>query len=326
MSSSREKLIQLLSAHMHTFVSGQWLSEQLDISRTAIWKQIKQLKSDGYQFEAVPNKGYRLISQPDKVSENTIYWGLNTNWLGKTLEHYEEIDSTQRLANQKAQVGAQEGLVIVSDRQTKGKGRLDRNWDSDNAKGIWLSFILRPKLLPSEAPQLTLLTAICLADTIKSLTNVEPSIKWPNDLLINEKKIAGILTEMQAEQDQIHYLVIGIGLNVNQNQSDFPSGLGNIATSLATVANQEFHKQEIIRDLLMRFETYYQNYLTDGFKMIKSKWESYAYKLGEILTYRSGKQRSQGKMIGIADDGALIIEDVHGHKTKKLYSAEIEWF
>lgn len=324
-SSTREKLISLLSSHTESFVSGQWLSEQLQLSRTAVWKQIKQLEEDGYKFEAVPNKGYRLLTQPNKVSENTLYWGLNTKWLGKELEHYPILDSTQGLAMEKAQLGAKEGLVIVAERQTAGRGRSRHKWHSDHTDGIWFSFVIRPKIIPTRAPQLTLLTATAVAQAIENVTGIKPSIKWPNDLLIGDKKIAGILTEMQAEHDEIHHVVVGIGLNVNQSVEDLNHEIKTIATSLKIETGETYQKQEIIQEILTNFEASYHDYLANGFEPIRRKWLAYAYRLGETIRYTVNGNVNEGIFRGIDYDGTLIVENQKQEK-QKLYSAKIDWF
>ncbi|WP_369813137.1 biotin--[acetyl-CoA-carboxylase] ligase [Virgibacillus halodenitrificans] len=232
MESTRNKLIDLLAKDKDTYISGQMLSEHLGISRSAVWKHMKNLEKDGYQIEGKSNKGYRIISFPDKLSENTIKWGLNTSWLGSKIIHKESTPSTQVIAHQLAQEGSPHGTIILADEQTSGRGRLNREWFSSKGKGIWMSIILRPEILPYLAPQLTLLTATVLAEVVQKNTTVTPMIKWPNDILINKKKTAGILTEMQAEQDQIQYVIIGIGMNINQTKEDIPIEIQSKATSL----------------------------------------------------------------------------------------------
>src|SRR5690625_4504204 len=197
---------------MDRFISGQALSVALNISRSAIWKHMNELKKDGYQIEAQSNKGYRITGFPEKISENTLKWGLDTVWAGKTIIHKEKVSSTQHIAHDAARKNAAHGTTVIADEQKEGKGRMNRSWQSARDKGIWLSLILRPEIQPQLAPQLTLLTATVLADVLSMHTDTKPMIKWPNDILLNEKKCAGILTELQAEQDQIQYIVIGIGL------------------------------------------------------------------------------------------------------------------
>ncbi|HLQ74375.1 MAG TPA: biotin--[acetyl-CoA-carboxylase] ligase, partial [Bacillota bacterium] len=205
------------------------------------------------------------------------------------------------------------------------KGRLNRPWQSPKGTGIWLSMILRPEMMPNKAPQLTLLMATVLADVIYEITGVKPQIKWPNDLLIDGKKIAGILTEMQAEQDQIQYIVIAFGLNVNQDVEDIDPSLRDRATSIRIATSQTWDRQQMIQQILHTFETTYELYLREGFSKIKEKWESYGFKVGQKIQIKQQDQLSEATFIGISHDGALIVQMENGDK-EELYSAEINWF
>lgn len=325
MSSTRNKLIELLSENPTNYISGQYLSEKLNISRSAIWKHMNELKKDGYEIETKARKGYRIVSFPKKLSENTLVWGLNTKWLGKKVIHKESIPSTQRLAHELALDGATHGTIIIADEQTEGKGRVDRKWHSEKGKGIWLSMILRPNILPYLAPQLTLLTATVLADVIDRHTDVTPQIKWPNDILINDKKMAGILTEMQAEQDQVLYVIIGIGMNINHTKDDFSDDLLKKATSLRIETNKSWEMLPIIQEILTTFEHKYSNFLERGFDPVKHDWENYGFRLHERLHIKTGNQEWEGVFLGIAEDGALLAQKEDG-TTEKVYSAEISWF
>src|SRR5699024_2044796 len=189
-------------------------------------------KKDGYIIESKNKLGYRIVESPNKISQNTLTWGLETKWLGKTIHHKESIKSTQLLAHQYAIEGAKHGTIIIADEQTNGRGRLGRPWESKKGDGIWMSMILRPNILPYLAPQLTLLTATVVAQILENQTNVSPKIKWPNDILIDKQKVTGILTEMHAEQDKVVYVVIGIGINVNQAKENLPSNAHYHATSI----------------------------------------------------------------------------------------------
>ncbi|HLS07053.1 MAG TPA: biotin--[acetyl-CoA-carboxylase] ligase [Bacillota bacterium] len=325
MSSTRSRLIELLQTHNHEYISGQILAEKLNISRNAIWKHMQELADDGYNIDARPRLGYRIIDVPDKVSENTIQWGLQTNWLGQRIVHKTSLPSTQTLAHQLAQKNAKHGTVIIADEQTTGKGRMGRSWDSNNTDGIWLSMIVRPQIPPYLAPQLTLLTATVLADLIKEETNLQPQIKWPNDLLIDQKKISGILTEMHAEQDQILYVIIGIGLNVNQSRTDFDDIVQKRATSLYEETNKQWDRHRLIQQLLNLFEKSYESYIGEGFTKVKQKWESYGFRIGEQINIKTMKHEWTSQFLGIAEDGALLITNPEG-KQDKLYSGEIQWF
>lgn len=325
MQSTRNKLINLLANNKDEYISGQMLSEKLNISRSAIWKHMKELEKDGYEIEGKSNQGYRMISFPNKLSENTVQWGLNTKWLGKTVIHKTTTPSTQIIAHQAAQNNAAHGTVIIADEQTSGRGRMSRQWHSTKQKGIWLSLILRPTILPYLAPQLTLLAATVLADVVYSFTKTQPQIKWPNDILLNGKKTAGILTEMQAEQDQIQYIVIGIGLNVNQTNDDFPGDLQTIATSLQKETNKAWDIVALTQKILATFESAFDSYVKNGFPHVKDKWETYGFKIGESIWIKTLQDEWQAIFLGIAEDGALLTKTSDG-ETKKLYSAEIQWF
>lgn len=324
MSSTRERIIALLAANSDSYISGQSISDQLKISRTAVWKQMKVLKEDGYLIEAIPNKGYRIISTPTKLSENTLQWGLHTNWLGKSIEFFEEVDSTQTKANILAQQGCNHGTIVIASKQGAGRGRMNRAWYSNNEDGIWMSIVLRPKVLPAHAPQFTLLTGTVLADVLSEKTNLDIRIKWPNDLFIGDKKVAGILTEMQAEQDQIQHLVIGIGINVNQLTSELPDEIKNKATSLREETSHVYSIKELIQAVLEAFEAAYERYLDLGFSEIKAKWEKRGYKMNENVTYHSGNVQSQGIIKGINESGALLVQN-SDNQIITLYSAEIDW-
>ena len=325
MQSTRNKLIHLLANNDDQYISGQALSEKLNISRSAIWKQMKGLEKAGYQIEGKSKLGYRILSYPDNINEYTLQWGLNTKWLGNKIIHKETTESTQYVAHQLAQENSEHGTVIIADEQTKGKGRMNREWHSTKEKGIWMSIVLRPPILPYKAPQLTLLTATVIADVIHSHTKIRPQIKWPNDILIHNNKVAGILTEMQAEQDQIQYVVIGIGLNVNQKDTDLPRNIANKATSLQIETSMEWDIKKIIQEILLTFEDRYTSYIENGFSNIKKEWESYGYKIGKEIWIKTLQNQWQATFLGLAEDGALLIKSNEG-VISKLYSAEIDWF
>src|SRR5690625_1670728 len=324
MSSTRKRLIELLMHHEDTYMSGQVLSEKLSISRNAVWKHMNELKKDGYTIEAKAKLGYKIISYPNKVSENTISWGLNTNWLGNRILHRETVTSTQRIAHELALDGAQHGTIVIADEQTEGKGRIGKQWDSKSGKGIWMSMILRPNIPPYLAPQLTLLTATVVAEVIDKETSVTPQIKWPNDVLVDGKKIAGILTEMQAEQDQISYVIVGIGINVNQEKDEIPVNTNYEASSLFLETKQELNMVALLQRILQTFEDKYDRFLDRGFEEVKQQWESYGFRIHERLQVTIDKETWDGIFLGIAEDGALLMD--RAGEIKRIYSGEIAWF
>lgn len=324
MESTRGKLIELLAKEEDNFVSGQKLSEQLDISRPAVWKHMKELEKDGYEIEAAPRKGYRIVSYPDKVSMNTVQWGLSTSWLGQRLIHKASVTSTQLIAHQEAQAGAEHGTVIIADEQTKGRGRLNRSWHSYKGEGIWMSIILRPTFEPHRSPQITLLAATVLAEVFKTYVGIKPQIKWPNDLLTNGKKLAGILTELQAEEDRVNYIVLGMGINVNQPSSSFPEDIQRKASSLKIETGESLELTGLIKEILQTFEKRYNEFNEEGFRPIKLRWEAFGYRLGEMVPIQTYQKEWNGRIMGIEDDGALRVLDDKGQE-QKLYSAEIQW-
>lgn len=325
MESTRDRLIALLEQHSDNYISGQRLSEALHISRNAIWKHMKELEKDGYVIEAKPRKGYRIMKSPDKISSNSLKWGLHTKWLGRTIIHKEKTESTQIIGHQAARENVPHGTVIIADEQTGGRGRMSRQWHSSKDKGMWISIILRPEMLPNHASQLTLLTATVLADVLHALDHVEPLIKWPNDLLLHQKKVAGILTEMQAEQDCIQYMLIGVGLNVNQTAADLHPDIQSKATSLKIETGENWSIKNIIQSFLTAFEESFDSYMAHGFAPIKEKWESYGFKINEKINIKTFHEKWEGNFLGIAEDGALLTESKSGEPVK-LYSAEIDWF
>lgn len=325
MQSTRNNLIELLYAHSNDYISGQKLADTLGISRNAIWKHMKELEKDGYEIEALPRKGYRILDTPNTMSENTLKWGLQTEWLGKTIVHKKSVDSTQHIAHELAREGAPHGTVVIADEQTSGKGRMNRTFYSQSDQGIWMSLLIRPHILPYLAPQLTLLTATVLAEAFDDMFGIQTQIKWPNDVLINEQKISGILTEMHAEQDQIQYVVIGIGINVFQKEADFHPNIQKKATSIHLHTNQTIDKHQLVQTILQTFEKQYESFVESGFPEVKEKWEKYGFKIGEMISIKTMKKSWNALFLGISEDGALITQ-VPGEQPERIYSAEIEWF
>lgn len=322
--SIREKLLALLIANNDRYLSGQKISEELGCSRTAIWKHISELKKEGYEIEGIQKRGYRLISKPDNIRPHAIRTNLQTKRMAHQIHYYDVVESTQDKAHTLALDGAPEGTVVITEQQRKGKGRLGRAWKSPKGTGIWMSFILRPKIPPFRAPQLTLLTAVAVVQAIQTVTGIQAEIKWPNDILINGKKVVGILTELQAEADIVQSIIVGVGINVNVKT--FPDELKNKATSLYIENNKkEIERAVLIRAFFQHFEQLYKEYLEHGFKPIKLRWESYAISLGKYITARTLNGEIHGYAVGITDEGVLLIED-NDNNIHEIYSADIEIF
>jgi BirA family transcriptional regulator, biotin operon repressor / biotin---[acetyl-CoA-carboxylase] ligase len=322
-SELRKKLLDAFSDKEGQFISGQRLAETLRCSRTAVWKHIEDLRREGFEVEAIRNKGYRLRKTTESVNADEIRLGLKTSFIGQSIFYEDIVDSTQIIAHRLSNEGANEGTIVIAEEQTLGRGRMDRKWYSPKYTGVWMSIILRPKIPLQEAPQLTLLTAVAVVLAIEELTDLSPQIKWPNDILLNGKKVTGILTELQAEADQINSVIIGIGINVNQKQEDFLPELRSIATSIAIEHGNMLNRAALIRSVLVHLEKLYLLFLEKGFYPIKLLWESHAISIGKVLRAKTLTAVIEGKALGITDQGVLQIEDQAG-KVHLIYSADIE--
>jgi BirA family transcriptional regulator, biotin operon repressor / biotin---[acetyl-CoA-carboxylase] ligase len=322
-SQLRKDLLDAFTNAGGSYLSGQHIAELLGCSRTAVWKHIEELRKEGFELEAVRRKGYRIVKTPEKITADELRLGLKTKFIGKNVHHEESVESTQKIAHVLAYEGAPEGTVIIAEEQLSGRGRMDRKWHSPKYTGIWMSMILRPNIPLPKAPQLTLLTAVAIVQGIEDITGVLPEIKWPNDILINGKKVTGILTELEAEADRINSVIIGIGMNVNQTKEDFPVEIRDIATSLLLEKGEKVSRADLIKSIFTNLEKLYLLYLEEGFFPIKLLWESYAISIGRKITARTLTHSIVGKAQGITDDGVLIIEDEQG-KIHHVYSADIE--
>lgn len=322
MNKKRMDVLKILLDNEGQFFSGEKLSEIFAVSRTSIWKHIEELKKEGYAIEAVRKQGYRIIDKPDKLQVSTILPHLSSKWLGQNLHVYEQVESTQIKAHQLATEGAPHGTMVVADQQMGGKGRLGRPWHSPSGTGIWLSFIIRPDTPIRKAAQLTLLTAVAILRSLQKRTDVQIDIKWPNDLLVNKHKIVGILTELSAEADRVNYMILGIGINVNQEKQDFPEELIDVATSLFIESEQKWDRNQLLIDLIAEWESLYEHYVTNGFHSIKILWETYSCSLGKKIVANTMDGQYTGIATGITDEGVLLLKDDAGN-IHKIYSADI---
>jgi BirA family biotin operon repressor/biotin-[acetyl-CoA-carboxylase] ligase len=312
-TSTIQKLIFLLVNNDNEFLSGQKLSAELGVSRTAVWKHIEELRKEGYDIEAVARKGYKLLSIPDAITAKEILNNLSTNIFGKDIFFYQVVTSTQKIATEMAMSGAAEGTVIVAEEQTEGRGRLQRKWHTPSGNSVAMSIIIRPRILLSSTPHFTLLVAVSIVKAIKDISTLNPKIKWPNDILINGKKSVGILTELNAEADQINFLIVGIGINVNQVIDDLPKEIQNIATSLAIEDGKKFRRAELIRSILTNLEYFYEKYIKEGFTSIKDIWEKESCTIGENIIAKTSLETIEGRAVGITNDGILLLEDKEGN-------------
>jgi BirA family biotin operon repressor/biotin-[acetyl-CoA-carboxylase] ligase len=253
--SIRNEIVRLFVENPDESLSGEELSRRVGCSRAAVWKQIEELRKQGYEIEAKPRQGYRLRYRPDRVAPEEIYPHLQTERLGCEIRYVESTPSTQNIAHQWAKDGAPEGAVVIAEEQVNGRGRMGKAWHSPPRTGIWMSLILRPPISLAEASQLTLLASVGVQEAISKETNLPTKIKWPNDILVQGKKVCGILTEIRGEQDRIHYVIMGIGMNVNTEAKDFPEELANVGTSLAMETGRKIHRASLVAGIVKRTGT-----------------------------------------------------------------------
>lgn len=315
MASTRGRVLTLLQDG--EVWSGQELARQLNISRTAIWKHIETLKKDGYAIHTIPRKGYQLLEQSDRFDE-PAFASYRKGRFGQIVHAFDQIDTTQRIAHELAQQHVPEGTLVMSEEQTAGRGQLGRNWYNPKHVNIAASVILRPELPIRDASKLTLMAASAFAKALNA-RDLDVTIKWPNDLLLNGKKIGGILTEMQTEGDRIQAVILGFGMNVNGDE--IPTELAHRATSLYLETGTRYHRSELLAELLEELETEYDRFLDVGFVPVRLNWMKHAAYLNESVTLSGSRTSRTGVMRGISDEGALLLE-VDG-KVEPVYSAEI---
>jgi BirA family biotin operon repressor/biotin-[acetyl-CoA-carboxylase] ligase len=305
------KIISALRANPDG-VSGAQLAEQLAISRAAIWARIEELRRVGFAIEAGPHFGYRLVDEPDALLADDLLARLGTTKVvGRDIQVFEQTTSTNDVAEKLARDGVKEGAVVFAESQTKGRGRLGRKWLSPTRKGLWFSVLLRPNLHPQETTQLTVISATALRRAIKTVAGLSAEIKWPNDLLLGGKKVAGILTEMSAEMDRVRHVILGIGVDVNQEE--FPPELRKIATSLKIVSGGEISRAELAVEMLRELDFDYARICAGKFSEVADEWESACATIGRNVTVHVGDRQFRGHAESLDDGGALLIRTEHGH-------------
>ena len=295
-------------------VSGADLAEQLAISRAAVWARIDDLRKAGYDIEASPHFGYKLVSSPDALHADDLLARLGkTKVVGRDIQVFEQTTSTNDVAERFARDGIKEGVVVFAESQTKGRGRLERKWLSPTRKGLWFSALLRPELRPQETTQLTVISATALRRAIKTVTGLTVEIKWPNDLLIDGKKVVGILTEMSAEVDRVRHVILGIGVDVNQDAKEFPPELRKIATSLKIEAGEEICRAELAAEILRELDFDYAQIRAGKFAAVADEWEAACVTIGKNVTIHVGDRNFRGRAESLDDAGALSVRTEHGH-------------
>lgn len=293
-------------------VSGTELGDILNVSRTAVWKHITTLRKQGYLIESRHAAGYRLLESPDLLTPASVTAGLGTKRLGQQVICLPETGSTNNDAYRLAEDGASEGTVILADSQNQGKGRLGRSWHSPPGLNLYCSLVLRPPIPPVAAFHLTFLSAVAVARTIEAESTLRPVIKWPNDILINDAKVAGLLNEMSAETERIRFVILGIGVNLNIRQDHFPPDLRHPATSLCMEGKREYNRLRFVRTLLQALDDLYDSYLSGGYGSIRDEWVARCGMIGRRVSVSGPNEQMEGVATGIDENGALLVEQANG--------------
>lgn len=307
----KRDVLEVLKKNKNSFISGEQLSNQLGVSRTSIWKYINALKQEGYKIDSIPRKGYKLIEEPDTLSKDELLIELEENRLGDSIYYLQQVDSTNNYVKQLALDGAVEGTIVIAEQQTGGRGRLGRHWVSSPRTSIYMSMLLRPPIHPNEAAKITEITAAAVSNAITNVTGLEAGIKWPNDIILDNKKVCGILTEMSAELNNISYVIVGIGVNVNID--GFSEEISNIATSIKRVLGVEVSRKDIVINIVKEFEKLYYDFIDTGsLRRTVDICKKKSVTLGRTVRVINKKETIIAKAIDITDNGELVIKKDDG--------------
>lgn len=314
-------IIKILQAHKGEYISGEEISNKMDVSRTAVWKNIKQLRNEGYEIDSSPHKGYRLIAQTCDLNQSELEIALSKIDYIDHITYLESVDSTNKYAKDLGNKGNFGQSLIIAEEQTLGRGRLGRDWSSQPQSGIWMSLLLKPEIQPTLAARITLVAAAAVSEAIDSVTGLETRIKWPNDIILNQKKVCGILTEMSAELNHINYLVLGIGINVNQ--TDFSEELMDKATSLRAVGGHIYNRRELVVKFLEAFDQYYHKLiLSNDFQSVVDYVIKKSATLDQPVDVITGGQTRRVFAKTIDESGNLIIINENDEE-EAIYFGEV---
>jgi len=316
------KILSLLRASSDQYTSGQEISTILHVSRAAVWKQIKVLRELGFEVESKHSQGYRLLSAPDLLLADDIKDELNCQLIGRSVVSFSETDSTNVQARRLAEDGALEGTVVIADRQSAGRGRLGRRWESPFGVNLYCSVILRPEIPVQKAPQLTFLSAVAVVETLNKVCNISAEVKWPNDILINGAKISGLLNEMSAETEQIHFVILGIGINLNMTADQFPDELNYPATSTLVETGKTVDRLKFLRTFLQYLDRYYSEFLQEGFIPIRRRWENLCNIMNLRVEVDQGSGHLCGTVVGLDPEGGLKLQLENG-EIKSILSGDV---
>lgn len=318
-----EQLLELLTERPGEYISGEEISRRLSVSRTAVWKGINRLKEQGYEFDSVTRRGYRIVRLPDRFDEVSLRLQLGklTSW-GQPLHLLDTIGSTQDLARELAEKGAPEGTLVIAEQQTAGRGRQGRVFHSPAGRGVWMTLLLRPQQPLQYTSQLTLLAAVAICRALRDVSGLDIGIKWPNDLLIGNRKVCGILVESAAEDGHVRYALGGFGIDVNVALEDLPEEVRPLATSLRIERGEPVDRTAVVVAILSELETLYHLYNREGFAPIAALWEASALAIGKVVTVKTLQHTMTGIARGLGENGELLLEQPDGSITP-VYSGEV---
>lgn len=316
----RYKILELLKQR-NDYVSGEEIGARFNVSRAAIWKNISKLKIEGYNISSVTNRGYLIKDNRDIINSYEIMNGLNTKFMGKNCIFFSEIDSTNDEAKRRAESGEPEGTIVIAEKQLNGKGRYGRSWISPKGENIYMSTILKPHITPREAPQISLVAGISACNAIKQFTGLEALLKWPNDIILNGKKIAGILIEMNAEIKDIKYIIMGIGINVNTDEID--REIKYKATSLKIETGKNYMRRELAKCIIENFEKLYEIYIENSsFKYFIDEYKKYCINLNKRVKVIRKNEEIKGEVIDVTESGDLLIRTDEGEEID-IFAGEV---
>ena len=319
-----EEILKLLRESPSVFLSGEEIGQRLKVTRTTVWKRVKHLRTLGYEIEASTRSGYRLIRSPDLLTPSEVKPLLGTKQLGRVIHYFQTIDSTNSKAYQLALEGAKEGELVIAESQEKGRGRLGRHWFSPPFLNLYLSVILRPNIPPQQASLITLMAAVATVDAIRKFTGLLPLIKWPNDILLRDRKVAGLLNEIHSEMDRVHFIILGMGVNLNVDGKMFPKEVRTLATSLKKEMGQTISRKAFLQLLLQELEGWYTLFLKEGAAAILKAWRDRAQIKGRRVKVHSFGKTLVGVAVDVDSDGALILETADGER-KKIVAGDVEY-
>ena len=309
--ANEELVLSFLADGGSEYTSGEALSGKLGLSRSAVWKHVNALRLKGYRIDALPSRGYRLVEVPDRLTSLELTPLLNTHDIGRTVHSFDSLRSTNETAFALATEGAAHGEVVVAEHQTHGKGRRGRPWESPKGLNLYFSVVLRPDIPPAHAPEMTLVGAVALAETLCD-AGVDAQIKWPNDVQLQGLKCAGILTELSAEPEKVHFIILGMGINLNMGLEDFPPELVGRATSLSMVQGKKSPRALFAAALWTRLEEWLDVHAENGFGPVREAWKRMSSTLGQEVLVKTERKELRGVAEDIDDRGVLLVRTLDG--------------